>query len=248
MITLHQFTLKVLALSVLAVQAMAAPSKDFDAAMERLLADYSGSMVGDPHDQALLNAVYKAGSPSDFQAALWTCLKNPARRSQWPKAIQLSSTADIPDRDLATWARGNLELCATSLTGVGPNWLATMLSGRNGNPEDVKRLREIASRLPPEKAEQAKIINQTADSIRDGQLFLQDMRRQEAEAVTTSTAVSAPKSPASQQSTPQVKTHEKQPAASAPTKDSTSTLSWSLILGLIVAATGLLWLLVKKRK
>lgn len=65
---------------------------------------------------------------------------------------------------------------------------------------------------------------------------------------TTTAPTLAPPSSTPQQSTRQVKATEAKPTTPTPSEEQTSSTPWSIIVVLIVAATGLLWLLVKKRK
>jgi hypothetical protein len=47
---------------------------------------------------------------------------------------------------------------------------------------------------------------------------------------------------------PPPKAPEAKPTASTPSEEPTSSTPWSIIVALMVTATGLLWLLVKNRK
>lgn len=64
----------------------------------------------------------------------------------------------------------------------------------------------------------------------------------------TTTPTQEPPSPTPQPPTRQVKTPSTAPAASTQSEEPTSSTPWSVVAVLIVAATGLLWLLVRKRK
>jgi hypothetical protein len=64
----------------------------------------------------------------------------------------------------------------------------------------------------------------------------------------TATPTLAPPSPRPQPPTQQVKTPESKPQYAPPSGEPASSTPWSIIVVLIIAATGLLWLLAKKRK
>lgn len=226
-------------------------SRDFDAAMERLLTEYSGSMLGDAHDKALLDAVFSSGTMNDFRAALWRCMHDPSndlsQRNKWFTAIQLADTAGITRGEVASWARKNLELLVIDTPKSGLDSLTILFSGPDGTPQDVDRFRSIANRLPPDRAAQAKLINLIADSIRDSQAFHQDMRNQEKAYSSNATATTTgTRSSLLQTADPPDPVHRTKPTAAS--DETASSTPWSVVAVMVVAATGLLWLVLKKRK
>lgn len=103
---------------------------------------------------------------------------------------------------------------------------------RRGTPDDVERLRSLIKTRP--------YLTATIEGqLRHAAVFqaAKDAASDAKKTITPSLELPAPK-----------KATAATPTALTPSEEPTSSTPWSVIVILIVAATGLLWLLVKKRK
>jgi hypothetical protein len=113
--------------------------------------------------------------------------------------------------------------------------IAAGLLGRHGTDQDLLLLEQVAAARPYF----AQTIRKEAKALKA------HLEGEGARAGSPATKLNAP--PSVQTQTPK-KSPEAKPAPPTPSEEPTSSTPWSIIVVLIVAAIGLLWLLVKNRK
>ncbi len=215
-----------------------AASQAFDEAFHHLVADYVNELRGDTNDK-LFEEVFSKGTKQDLANSIRIGLSDPTQVERWHKLLQLSYSADIAPRELLPWMRANLRTVLFSCDLAAVFFVHNILS--YGNDGDAQAVLEVAKSIPPDRAELAqKVASRIRDSI---QLTSQ------LSPATSQGGSAVPSSHEQKSQTTKPAPTPKAPEAKSPaaSEEPTSSTPWSVIAVLIVAAIGLLWLLLKRR-
>jgi hypothetical protein len=235
-----------------------AASPQFMAAYEQMLGDLSSEFPGkgpgyyDRFIVAGFSDLLKLGTREELGDAIATTLADTGKRPHWMASFSLSRMLGPQfDRSKIVAAiRGNLEhyFVLDEVENVATNRRAAINMASTelcyyGTEEDVKLVKSFAAKVAKINLGLAQSLEMTVDD----RVKVRELREK---AVSTNSASIQEAIPPFPTPPPTLGSKAKLPesAPPTPTDEPTSSTPWSLIMVLIVAATGVLWLLVKKRK
>lgn len=218
-----------------------AANQAFDEAFQHLVANYVNEPRGEQNDK-LFEEVFSKGTKKDLANSIRIGLSNPTQVERWHKLLQLSYSADIHPRELLPWMRDNLKTVLSSCDMSAAFFVHNILS--YGNDGDVQSVLEVAKVLP---ADRAKLAQKVASRIRDSKQLMSQLSPATVQEGPSESSSNEQKSRTTKPSPEPKKAPEATPA-STPSEEPGSSTPWSIIVVLIVAAIGLLWLLLKRRK
>jgi hypothetical protein len=218
-----------------------AASQAFDESFQRLVAGYVNELRGDPNDK-LFEEIFSKGTKQDLANSIRIGLSDSTQVERWHKLLQLSSSADIAPRELLPWMRANLKTVLSSCDLAAAFFVHNILS--YGNDGDAQAVLDVAKSLPPDRAELARKV---ASRIRDSIQLTSQLSPPTSQGGSSVPSSHEQKS-SSTKPRPTPKPPSTAPVPSTPSEEPPSSTPWSVVAVLIVAACGLLWLLVKNRK
>ena len=235
-----------------------AASPEFMAAYEQMLGDLSSEFPGkepgyyDRFIVAGFSDLLKLGAREELGDAIATTLADTRKRPFWFASFSLSRMLGPQfDRSKIVAAiRGNLEnyFVLDEVENVGHNRrVAINIAATElcyyGTEDDVELVKSFAAKVAKINPGLALSLEMTVyDRVK-----VRELRGKAASANSASIQEAIPPLP-TPPPTPGSKAKLPESAPPTPTEEPTSSTPWSIIVVWIVAATGLLWLLVKKRK
>jgi hypothetical protein len=234
-----------------------AASPQFMAAYEQMLGDLSSEFPGkepgyyDRFIVAGFSDLLKLGTREELGDSIATTLADTGKRPFWMASFALSRMLGPQfDRSkLVSAIRGNLEhyFVLDEVENVAANRRAAINMASTelcyyGTEDDVKLVKSFAAKV-------AKINPGLAQSLEMTVYDRVKVRELREKAVSANSASIQEAIPPFPTPPPTLGSKAKLPesAPTTPTDEPTSSTPWSIIVVLIVAATGLLWLLLKRR-
>ncbi len=224
-------------------------SPQFQATFEKALVEIQNAdpQTGAGNVLSQFEELLKNGTREDIAESIASTLANPERITVWSAAASLANVLG-PDFDRTSILKSVRSSLSHSFTANAPE-RAAMTSARflcnYGTPDDVALVKRFATEI--------KQSNPVLASSLEATLLGRENMIALAKAAESSKANDPPKelavpkpSPAVQQPAPK-KALEVKPTTATPSEEPTSSTPWSIIVVLIVAACGLLWLALKRR-
>lgn len=246
------------ALGLWLVMPATAASPQFMAAYEQMLGDLSSEFPGkepgyyDRFIVAGFSDLLKLGTREELGDAIATTLADTSKRPFWMASFALSRMLGPQfDRSKIVAAiRGNLEhyFVLDEVENVAPNRRAAINMASTelcyyGTEDDVELVKSFAAKVAKVNPGLAQSLEMTVyDRVK-----VRELRAKTAVANSTSIQKAIPPFP-TPPPTPGSKAKLAESVQPTPSEEPTSSTRWSIIVVLIVAGCGLLWLLLKGRK